>query len=156
MVQLSTGSPVGPYSTGKRAGRWVEIFKTTNSGKTLFVCVYCGRTSPTPDISCPATVWDSEYIERTYPQHGTCEEMERRENEHFKQLSPWQFMGRASSVGQLVLDDPGNAAKTIQEDRLRMVRYFESLIGVSPASHRFLADTLQGHINMLLNELQNK
>ncbi len=34
--------------------RWVVLYATTPSGKTLFVCRICGRKSPTPDRSCPA------------------------------------------------------------------------------------------------------
>jgi len=32
--------------------RWVELYATSPSGKTLFVCRFCGRTSPTPDKEC--------------------------------------------------------------------------------------------------------
>ena len=32
--------------------RWIEIYATTPSGKTLFVCKICGRKSPTPDKKC--------------------------------------------------------------------------------------------------------
>ena len=32
--------------------RWVELYSTTPSGKTLFVCRMCGRTAPTPDKEC--------------------------------------------------------------------------------------------------------
>lgn len=33
--------------------RWVELYATSPSGKTLFVCRMCGRISPTPDRNCP-------------------------------------------------------------------------------------------------------
>lgn len=33
--------------------RWVPLYATSNSGKTLFVCVMCGRVSPLPDKTCP-------------------------------------------------------------------------------------------------------
>lgn len=33
--------------------RWVPLYATTNSGKTLFVCLMCGRISTTPDKTCP-------------------------------------------------------------------------------------------------------
>jgi len=39
--------------------RWVELYATSPSGKTLFVCRFCGRISPTPDkvcISLPSVV----------------------------------------------------------------------------------------------------
>jgi len=32
--------------------RWVELYTTSPSGKTLFVCKYCGRISPLPDRTC--------------------------------------------------------------------------------------------------------
>lgn len=38
---------------GSRLGRrWVTLRRTSNSGKTLFVCTVCGRVSPTPDKEC--------------------------------------------------------------------------------------------------------
>ena len=33
--------------------RWVPLYATSNSGKTLFVCLMCGRVSPLPDKVCP-------------------------------------------------------------------------------------------------------
>jgi hypothetical protein len=32
--------------------RWRELYATSPSGKTLFVCLVCGRVSPTPDKVC--------------------------------------------------------------------------------------------------------
>lgn len=32
--------------------RWVELYATSPSGKALFVCRMCGRTSPVPDVTC--------------------------------------------------------------------------------------------------------
>lgn len=32
--------------------RWIKLYATSPSGKTLFVCKYCGRQSPTPDRVC--------------------------------------------------------------------------------------------------------
>lgn len=38
---------------GSRLGRrWVTLRRTSNSGKTLFVCTVCGRVSPIPDKDC--------------------------------------------------------------------------------------------------------
>jgi hypothetical protein len=34
--------------------RWLELYATSPSGKTLFVCRMCGRISPTPDRECSA------------------------------------------------------------------------------------------------------
>ena len=36
------------------ASRWIELYATSPSGKTLFVCRMCGRISPVPDRTCPA------------------------------------------------------------------------------------------------------
>jgi len=36
--------------------RWRIITKTTPSGKAMFVCLSCGRTSISPDKTCPAPV----------------------------------------------------------------------------------------------------
>jgi len=33
--------------------RWAKLMRTTNSGKTLFVCKICGRESTGPDKECP-------------------------------------------------------------------------------------------------------
>lgn len=32
--------------------RWIPLYATSPSGKTLFVCLMCGRISPTPDKVC--------------------------------------------------------------------------------------------------------
>lgn len=32
--------------------RWRELYATSPSGKTLFVCTMCGRVSPVPDSVC--------------------------------------------------------------------------------------------------------
>jgi hypothetical protein len=40
--------------------RWVKLNCTSPSGKTLFVCRYCGRVSATPDKSCPTTLRGGE------------------------------------------------------------------------------------------------
>lgn len=36
----------------KGQSRWQEIKKTSPSGKTMFVCMCCGRTSPIPESEC--------------------------------------------------------------------------------------------------------
>jgi len=38
----------------RRASRWLRLEVTSNSGKQLFCCTICGRTSPTPDRLCPS------------------------------------------------------------------------------------------------------
>lgn len=47
----------------KLNGRWVRLRKTSESGKTMFVCTVCGRNSTTPDKDCrtmedPHESWD--------------------------------------------------------------------------------------------------
>lgn len=37
----------------KKFSRWVELYATTPSGKTLFFCRYCGTKSPAPTRTCP-------------------------------------------------------------------------------------------------------
>lgn len=34
-------------------GRWRLLKKTSPSGKSLFVCLVCGRVTPIPDKACP-------------------------------------------------------------------------------------------------------
>lgn len=47
--------------------RWVALKKTSPSGKSLFVCTVCGRTSIAPDKRCPegCEEHDREYDEKT-------------------------------------------------------------------------------------------
>lgn len=40
----------------KERGRWVELVKTSPSGKTLFVCKCCGTVTPVPNRLCPQPV----------------------------------------------------------------------------------------------------
>ncbi len=37
-------------------GRWRQLAKVSPSGKTLFVCLSCGRESYSPDKTCPKPV----------------------------------------------------------------------------------------------------
>lgn len=39
----------------KLQSRWFKLVKTSPSGKTLFVCLICGRESIAPDKRCPET-----------------------------------------------------------------------------------------------------
>ena len=34
--------------------RWQILYRTSPSGKTLYVCTICGRSSATPDKNCPS------------------------------------------------------------------------------------------------------
>lgn len=45
--------------------RWLIISKTSPSGKAMFVCRSCGRTSVTPDKKCPEPVrlWNGQMRE---------------------------------------------------------------------------------------------
>lgn len=36
--------------------RWQQLASVSPSGKTLFVCTVCGRSSPTPDLRCSKRV----------------------------------------------------------------------------------------------------
>lgn len=44
--------------------RWITTKATTPSGKTLFVCLYCARSSPTPDKVCPNGTKCHEFEQR--------------------------------------------------------------------------------------------
>lgn len=33
--------------------RWIELYATSPSGKTLFVCKFCGDITPAPTKACP-------------------------------------------------------------------------------------------------------
>lgn len=55
--------------------RWVQLFKTSPSGKTLFVCRGCGRVTPAPT---PCT--QKPELPEWHHYHGlTCDEIEQRE-----------------------------------------------------------------------------
>jgi len=47
------GSKNEQPSTTEYMSRWIELYTTTPSGKTQFVCQFCGRISPLPDKKCP-------------------------------------------------------------------------------------------------------
>lgn len=51
VLTLDNARLIGEY----RKRKWIEITRKSLSGKTLFVCLCCGRISPTPDKSCFST-----------------------------------------------------------------------------------------------------
>lgn len=100
--------------------RWVEIIRVTPSGKTMFVCLVCGRSTPSPDKTCPAVPYPDEgkhrfqhFVEVEFPEVGTCQEIERIINRKIA----------SRREDQLVLD--------YTENRLRewMERYCENCRG---------------------------
>jgi len=57
--------------------RWRALEATSPSGKTLFVCLCCGRISPTPDKRCPEPAW---VVVNGLPEQLKCEHYaDRRE-----------------------------------------------------------------------------
>lgn len=59
--------------------RWIQLFKTSPSGKTLFVCRVCGRVTPAPT---PCT--EKPELPDWHKYHGlTCEEIEKKERDSF-------------------------------------------------------------------------
>lgn len=36
------------------SSRWIELYATSPSGKTMFVCRMCGDKTPTPTARCPS------------------------------------------------------------------------------------------------------
>ncbi len=50
------------YAGNSPRGRWRILSKVSPSGKTLFVCLSCGRESYSPDDKCPkpVTMWNRE------------------------------------------------------------------------------------------------
>jgi len=60
--------------------RWIEILAKTPSGKTQFTCKYCGRTSPTPDKTCPTPPFQPVVMQANKPLvFESCAEIEDRE-----------------------------------------------------------------------------
>ena len=70
-----------PGGTGLR---WIALVRTSPSGKTLFVCKYCGVVSP-----APSTCRESPTTPDWHAYHGlTCEEIEDRESMKIQDLHP--------------------------------------------------------------------
>jgi len=55
--------------------RWVKILSTSPSGKTQFICKFCGRTTPLPDKVCPSLPYQPAH----FPQTPSCSELEAHE-----------------------------------------------------------------------------
>lgn len=73
--------------------RWVELYATSPSGKTLFICRMCGRKSPTPDRTCASP---PEAYQRAPLECALLEEMEEA-------LSDEQAHSPARREGKIVM-----------------------------------------------------
>src|SRR4051794_18684193 len=74
--------------------RWMPLVITSNSGKTMFVCLICGEVTPLPFLDCHkpvggsgSTLLPAQRLKRdprytaTWPDSQTCREIESRINE---------------------------------------------------------------------------
>lgn len=58
---LDAATPEAPAAVP--GDRWAMLKATSPSGKTLFVCLCCGRVSPTPDIWCKTLADPNEKLD---------------------------------------------------------------------------------------------
>lgn len=87
--------------------RWIQIFKTSPSGKTLFVCRGCGRVTPAPG---PCS--EKPELPDWHRYHGlSCEEIERKEEDSF--LHPI-LMNAVVRSKMLVADIQGKGVRAAQ------------------------------------------
>lgn len=106
--------------------RWIELYATSPSGKTLFVCRMCGRKSPTPDRTCP------EPPEVCYKAAISCElleEMEEALAEGVKHPERWERDETGNDVRVLLVGD----------STVRTPKGKRSYVGWSTRSERYLS-----------------
>lgn len=112
--------------------RWIELASKSPSGKTLFVCRYCGQHAYAPDKACakpPTTTRVSAApTEPTYSKE-TCAEREEADAAwlcselHASIL--WNAIPRARALAHQLLqvDREEQAAMMLREDRDHVMEY---------------------------------
>lgn len=125
--------------------RWVPIYATTPSGKTLFVCLMCGRKSPTPDKTCPEIPEAAGWKLAT-----TCAVLEEIEEAAFEAGERHVRLGERIMVG--VMKDGTALAQWQSESgdgkraHVQIKHEEKTSTGWRPKGHRF-ERTPEGHIN---------
>jgi len=90
----------------------MPILETTPSGKTQFVCLYCGRLTPAPTKGCSQLPVIPEWHE----YHGLpCEKIEERERARFAQQTGTCVL-RASTLVERLFDQFKIVSKTKKLD----------------------------------------
>lgn len=105
---------------GKRS-RWLEIAATSPSGRSLFVCIVCGRVSQTADWKCKTVPTFSTGGTAEHPYEGmSCEQVEELETNEIVQEVPF------NSIPPSTVD-----VGSRKEDRLKVANYIHHLFLVS-------------------------
>lgn len=94
--------------------RWIQLVKTSPSGKTLFVCSACGRVTPGPN-ACK----DKPELPEWHKYHGlTCMEIEEREKDRVLHPILKNAVVRSKVLAEDILAGTARAAMTkIKKDR---------------------------------------
>lgn len=98
--------------------RWIEITATTPSGKALFVCRFCGRTSPIPDKGCgqPPMYYGK-------PFEMTCEQLQEDRRDHLVHPVHRSALRRVGSLLKQLLKLKSEKARIelLRSDRLMVL-----------------------------------
>jgi len=95
--------------------RWIELYATTPSGKTLFVCRVCGRITPAPTATCSAP---PEVHYKMPLECALVEEMEGALAEGLQHPDRWERDKEGNDVRVLVISD--QAERTPEGRRSRV------------------------------------
>lgn len=107
-------------------GSWFALIETTPSGKSIFVCTVCGRTSPAPSAcNKPPVLPDwHEY------KGLTCEEVSAREREKFLHPILKNALQRSKVLAQDIRTSTVESVHLmIRNDRLKVLELVKKAIG---------------------------
>lgn len=100
--------------------RWVRLLATTPSGKTQFMCRYCGRKSLYTDKECKDLPILSTGGGAVHPLRGrTCRELGEVEEKRVRTSIVWNAIPRAEALAERVAALPlDTVTAIIRDDRL--------------------------------------
>jgi len=98
--------------------RWIKLYTTTPSGKTLFCCKYCGSITPAPGKSCP-----NNPQKNGAPSPETCVELEEEDKDSIFHPFRRSAISRSITIVKNIRE-----AKT-DEEAVKVVRQARSAVG---------------------------
>lgn len=98
--------------------RWIKLYTTSPSGKTMFCCKYCGSITPAPGKSCP-----NNPQKNGASSSSTCAELEEEDKDRI--LHP---LRKAAISKSITIVNRVREAKT-DEEAVKVVRQARSATG---------------------------
>ena len=131
---------------------WIQLTKTSPSGKTLFMCSHCGMQTPAPKGACPGV----PATHKDDPIHGlSCAVLDQRIIRSLTKSVSYNALVRSSSLAAEIIDrdNDENRAARIRGDRLILLDLIRRSIA-SIASNGISIYRLMEHLSVIEKEIK--